>query len=244
MLTEELPVIYLPYQRLSATWEEIQKVGYDKAVEIVKSWDEVELKNNEIYKHNNALYILAVKRTEEFFKECGVKYNKTNAYGKVTGKYKEATVFLEALAIKYRINRPFKPSMSSITYKNERISTVSGNALLTLESAKYNVERSIRKEQETSVQFKESLKTATENNINISECGNPEEVYRTVNEFMKDKFIVENYPDGTEMYLKHGCDNCSEWTVGEHRCSCGNRRVYLSVDGDFILGFYAYPACY
>jgi hypothetical protein len=29
------------------------------------------------------------------------------------------------------------------------------------------------------------------------------------------------------------CDECSKWTVGEHRCSCGNRRMYLEFDGDF-----------
>jgi hypothetical protein len=29
------------------------------------------------------------------------------------------------------------------------------------------------------------------------------------------------------------CNECSQWTVGEHRCSCGNRRMYWEFDGDF-----------
>ncbi len=50
---------------------------------------------------------------------------------------------------------------------------------------------------------------------------------------------IENYDDGTEMEIKC-CDYCSSWEVGSHRCSCGNRRMSLSIDGDFFNGFYAY----
>ena len=29
------------------------------------------------------------------------------------------------------------------------------------------------------------------------------------------------------------CSECGEFTVGDHRCSCGNRRVGFDYDGDF-----------
>ena len=38
------------------------------------------------------------------------------------------------------------------------------------------------------------------------------------------------------------CDTCSEWTVGEARCSCGNRRVSLTLDWNpRTLSWDAYP---
>jgi len=50
-------------------------------------------------------------------------------------------------------------------------------------------------------------------------------------------YIAENYPDG-DIVTIDCCDDCNEWTVGQHRCSCGNRRMYLQWDED--CGF-AYP---
>lgn len=37
------------------------------------------------------------------------------------------------------------------------------------------------------------------------------------------------------------CDYCNSWSVGEHRCFCGNRRMYLTIDGNIVDGFYHYP---
>lgn len=34
------------------------------------------------------------------------------------------------------------------------------------------------------------------------------------------------------------CDECSHWTVGERRCSCGNRRISLVIDGEFPNLYY------
>ncbi len=45
---------------------------------------------------------------------------------------------------------------------------------------------------------------------------------------------------GVEM-KQSACDECSSWEVGEHRCSCGNRRMYLEVEGNILDGFNSYP---
>jgi methylaspartate ammonia-lyase len=37
------------------------------------------------------------------------------------------------------------------------------------------------------------------------------------------------------------CDYCNSWTVGENRCFCRNRRMYLTIDGNIVDGFYHYP---
>jgi len=64
-----------------------------------------------------------------------------------------------------------------------------------------------------------------------------------VDEKAREKWISENFPDGTVLNL-NGCSECNMWTVGDHRCSCGNRRVYLGIEGDVLSGFYAFPECY
>ena len=59
-----------------------------------------------------------------------------------------------------------------------------------------------------------------------------------------DNLVYEREADklrGTEMECD--CDECGTWIVGEHRCTCGNRRVTLASDGDFE-GMYFYAECY
>jgi hypothetical protein len=82
---------------------------------------------------------------------------------------------------------------------------------------------------------------AIELNIDISKYDKMEDFYRAVNDMAIEKYIEEYYPDGAEVNIKC-CDECSTWIVGEHRCSCGNRRMYLESDGDIVNGLYVYPA--
>ena len=68
-----------------------------------------------------------------------------------------------------------------------------------------------------------------------------DELISYVTDRAKEEYLKENFPNGTEVYLKHACDSCSEWTVGEYRCSCGNRRIYLHCEGNILDGFDAWP---
>jgi len=63
-----------------------------------------------------------------------------------------------------------------------------------------------------------------------------------VEDAAKSAHMAREFPEGTEVAFD-GCE-CGQWTVGNCRCSCGNRRVSLEIDGDVVTGFYAYPvAC-
>lgn len=48
-------------------------------------------------------------------------------------------------------------------------------------------------------------------------------------------------PKLPEEYDIKCCEYCSTWERGEHRCSCGNRRIYLEWDGDFENHGFTYP---
>jgi len=63
-----------------------------------------------------------------------------------------------------------------------------------------------------------------------------------VTEKKQEEWVKEHYPKGTEMTVNE-CDYCDTWEVGDRRCSCGNRRVYLTVEGNLLDGFYAHASC-
>ena len=65
----------------------------------------------------------------------------------------------------------------------------------------------------------------TNNNIKASELVNMEEkdlVFKAHE--MKTRLLLVK--DGIDIEFK-GCDYCDTWTVGDKRCSCGNRRCFL-----------------
>lgn len=45
-------------------------------------------------------------------------------------------------------------------------------------------------------------------------------------------------------FLDDDADECAGWQVGERRCDCGNRRVFIDTDGDDVKGYYAYAVAY
>lgn len=88
-----------------------------------------------------------------------------------------------------------------------------------------------------------SIEYASLHNINIEDL-NTDQIIYTVSEYAKEKYLEENLPEGTEVYLKHACYECSIYIMGERRCSCGNRRISIVVEGDIIEGFDYYPEPY
>lgn len=251
ILPEPNTIAYQKYETYNngcemSKWETITKIGYDKVYKIVEGWEETYKHNEEIRKVNAMLYNKAIEYVQAFFKECEMdiyRYSSTNFLKKL-GTTKEYDAFTKKLSLKYKTTPPIKPCITTIYFEKERISTASGHSLETLKSAKNEIERRVKIIENKTNNFKTALKVAYENQINIVDCATEKDVYNVVNEFMEERWVQENYPDGTEVYLKHACDECSTWIVGERRCSCGNRRITLNVEGDFIKGFYAYPEAY
>ena len=66
-----------------------------------------------------------------------------------------------------------------------------------------------------------------------------DELIAAVDEIAQEKWVEENFEEGEE--IDHSCcDSCSTWKYGEHRCSCGNRRMGLTIEGNFFDGFSYY----
>lgn len=237
---QTIPNIYLSDL---CKWETIQKIGFDKVVELVESWSETEKFNNDVSRFNMSLQLAGINVIKEFFKELKLPYEKKSTRNKFLGYTKEFSTMLEQLSKKYNTKSPIIPRISTITYNGKPL-VCNGDSLKLLKEAKLKMELSAQQEEKKTNRFKTALKIAFDNQINIVDCPTEASVIATVDEFMKEKFIEENYSNGTEVYLKHTCDECSTWYVGERRCSCGNVRVELEVEGNFIDGYYAYPVRY
>ena len=58
------------------------------------------------------------------------------------------------------------------------------------------------------------------------------------NSIDEDKWLAENYPNGTECHLDDNICECEKYIMGEKRCSCGNKRISYSIecyDNEFYL---------
>lgn len=81
-----------------------------------------------------------------------------------------------------------------------------------------------------------------QNNGIVTENLSIQQIVDVAENHEREKWIAENYPNGRT--ISHSCcDYCSEWTIGERRCSCGNRRMNLVVEGKG-QNRYAYAEAY
>lgn len=100
-------------------------------------------------------------------------------------------------------------------------------------------ERKAKEEQQKTKDYAEAIIYARANGLDE----NSETLVSDVDEHKEQAWREANYPDGTEMSHKC-CDTCSIWTIGERRCSCGNRRMSLCVEKMQDGEFYAYAEAY
>lgn len=113
------------------------------------------------------------------------------------------------------------------------------------ETRKRYLDNILKTKKEKEAKDKEVLKAAAalnfakENGIEVPEG---QDLVTYISEVAKEAWIKNNCKNGTE--LSGGCQECDTWTIGDHRCHCGNRRIYLEVEGNFFDGFYANAVAY
>lgn len=226
-------------------WEVLESdIGYDMAIEIIKSWDSTSEENEVIRQANIALYQEALDKVKPIFAISGVAWFKDMFNNPKKGITKEALLFDNKLRAKFRIAGTTKPQVYVVSYKGVDI-VREPNSLKCLERAKSAVEPHKQRALKESNKLSNSLKVAAENGIDITDCTSADAIYRHVNAIMMSRWEEANYPDGTVVKLKNICDGNCTWTVGNKRCDCEmGRRIGLQINGDFIDGFDAYPEGY
>lgn len=144
--------------------------------------------------------------------------------------------YLEDIKRNIITNDGYEAEMLKAKSYRERIDKYEKESLAKIEETKKIKEKEdgyIRK-------VAKAMSLAEKYNLKPEEYPDNETLFSLVNESAKEEWLKENYPAGIELD-QSACEECSSWIMGEQRCSCGNRRMYLEVEGDFFNGFYAYP---
>lgn len=129
---------------------------------------------------------------------------------------------------------------SFVSQVNTRLTKVKDEAkkyLLEITKTEQEQERKIQESKD----LVEAITYLKEQEVSVDGL-TPNQIINVAEENRREKYIAENYPDGTTM--DHSCcDNCSDWEIGERRCVCGNRRMNLVVEGKYP-NYYAYAEAY
>lgn len=217
--------------------ESILKCSDTDIENLEKEWNITEQENKTVAEANRIVNEQIKQEIIDLFKKIGLLTYKKSSTGKIIGEYKEFKAALEALNESYpKYERNHKPQPRSITINKKEYRSNRSNSLVQLVHEIRDVikQETAQKHKETAI-FAKAASLATGYGIALDDP----DLLDKVRESDKEKWVTEHYPEGT--VLDHSsCDNCSSWTVGEHRCSCGNRRMYLEIDGD-IGSWYAYP---
>lgn len=240
-----------PNSNLIRDWDKLIELTKEEVEKIYEEWKEVEKENKKI--------------SEENYNDKNTKLNEIAKYlisqGIDVYKYKRNSIIPEKTGYQAWFQKNIADPISNkypsfppgFPYAHMDKKTINGIDVSNNQSPTNLVELHNRIKSQYNSRKKESEKVnklliksieyAAKNNINID--GVPsEKIVEYVDEMAKQKYLEENLPPGTEVYLKHACDECSTYIMGDRRCSCGNRRISIEVEGDIIEGFYYYPEPY
>lgn len=238
-----------PNQELVREWDKLLKMSREEICAIYEEWKSIEKENEAVRKNLTEERNNKLKEIADYMKSVGIeiyKY-KRDRYTKNGYQPWYAKNIVEVISKKY----PYYSISFPTAHMAEKV--VNGINLHCNKSPTNIVElydtitnqynRKIKEKENNNKLLIKSIEYATLNNINI-ENRSTDQIINIVNEHAKEKYLKENLPDGTEVYLKHACYECDTYIMGERRCSCGNRRIDIIIEGNIVDGFYYYPEPY
>jgi hypothetical protein len=245
--------VYKPFPQanLIREWDKLLKLKREEVVKLYEEWKEIEKENKEI---NTKMYHEKFDKINEeatYLKSAGIDPYKYKTKGFFKEKSGYQTWFQKNIADE--ISKKYPYYQHTLPYAHMTEVTVNGVKLWNNQSPTTIVElydrithqynSKIREVNKNDKLLVKSIEYAAKHDIDIEELS-PKQIIDYVNGVAKNNYLKEEIPDGSEVYLKHGCDECSTYIMGERRCSCGNRRISIVVEGDLIEGFYYYPEPY
>jgi hypothetical protein len=240
-----------PQANLIREWDKLIKLKREDVEQLYEQWKEIEKENKEtnvrlLDEKSNKLIEVTT-----YLKSVGIDPYKYKTKGFFKEKSGYQAWFKKNVADEISKKYPYYHGGIPTAHMNEVI--VDGVKLYNNQSPTNIVQLYDRVTQQYNSKIREvnkvdkllikSIEYAAKHEIDIEDLS-PKAVINHVAEIAKDNYLKEELPDGTEVYLKHGCDECSTYIMGERRCSCGNRRISIEVEGDLIEGFYYYPEPY
>ncbi len=202
--------------------DNLLKLDESFVVELQKEWDAVEAENALLRKQNVEAYNAKLEEVEKYITSLGIKLFKYDRKGR---KVYEKWFSNIAQPLQYKIvgyGVEYKPASNlPETYRQAK------------KTAEYIKNVFIKKDR----LIVESLKKANEFGLNSDGLSIDDIIYK-VDELAKEKEMSEKFPAGTVIDLDDNHCECGVYTIGERRCSCGNRRISAYIEGDIVNGYY------
>jgi hypothetical protein len=240
-----------PKRELLKDWEKLLKCTRKEVEELLNEWKEIDKENLEKYKELNKEKSEKLLEMQEFMVSKGIEIFKYKKKGFFTEKngflpwYKKNVVD--------EITKKYPYYSSGVPYIHMESKEVNGvdlynnqsptDILQLFDRITHQYKIGISKLNKSNKLLIKSIEYASKFEIDIDEL-NTKEIIEVVGEEAKRRYLEEELPEGSEVHLKHACYECNSYIVGERRCSCGNRRIDIQVEGDLLEGFYHYPEPY
>lgn len=228
-------------------WNALIKLSRDEVVALQEEWTEVHKSNSAISLELNKEKHAKVETTAKGLHAQGIepyKYSKGRVrklMGYQAWFQKNVADVISAKYPSYHQSIPVahsdKKVIEGIEVSNNQSPT---NVVELYDRIKAQVVRGVEELKKTDKLLIKSIEYASANSIDIGGL-TPRDIIKTVDDVAKELYLEKEVPDGTEIYLKHECYDCSTYTMGEHRCSCGNRRIGITVEGNLLEGYCYYP---
>lgn len=229
-----------PKEEIVQNWTELLNLSIEEVTELQKEWEQIEVYNETV---SGEMRKKHQEKTEEIAEELTALnvevYNKNKSY---------KAWFVNNIEHKIWKNYyPFPPALPKVTKEKQYVKGIElvnpKHEMSLLEF--YHVLTFEYKKKKEKVSEYEQLLQLSKDYINTKEgygwLLDDNEIIKKADKLAKEKYIEENYENGTQVHIKGVCQKCDSWTIGENRCSCGNRRIYLEVEGNLLEGIYAYP---
>jgi ribosomal protein L21 len=237
-----------PQANLIREWDKLLKLSKDEVVALYEQWKEIHKENEEKYRKLNAEKFEKIHEVSDFLKSKGIdvyKY-KTRSIFKEKNGYQAwfSKNIVDVISRKYPYYHNSIPTAHMTNVEVDGVNLYNNSSPTNLvelyDRITWQYNSKIKEVKKVDKLLVKSIEYATKYNIDIDDLQH-KDIIDIVSEHAKEEYLKENVPTGSEVYLKHECYECSTYMMGEHRCSCGNRRIYVTVEGDLIEGFYHYP---
>ncbi|MCH4866833.1 hypothetical protein [Bacillus sp. 1006-3] len=237
-----------PKENLIRDWDELLKLSREDVVDLYEEWKEIHKQNELMSKQMHEEKEEKLEEVSKFLSGFGIdvyKYKRSGFQTQRNGYQAWYTKnIVDAIAVKYPryINRIPTAHMevkevNGITLSNNQSPT---NLVELYDTVTWQYRAKSREANKADRLLVKSIECAVKHSLGIQDL-TPKEIIEVVDEFAKDRYREENVPVGSELHLKNECYGCSTYVVGESRCSCGNRRISIVVEGNLLDGYYHYP---
>lgn len=234
---------YLEYpgKLLFTNLKELISLSLDEVKEIEKNIENVKMQNQEILKQNQAEVEEFIEKQVANFAAMGIdvhKYKKTKYKTEKNGYVRWfATNVVNPLTEKWC--KMYQPPHAKVENEIDGIKISIIGTMTDLESVYKKAKQQYNDAIKSNAEYLKSIEYAEKHDIEIPKDLSPKSTWDYVNEIASENYFENELPEGTEIQIDC-CDECDSFTVGNHRCECGNIRVSIEIEGNHVDGFYYY----